>query len=175
MTWRRSPRVRVYENPFFNVTHSTATSGDVTKNYYVVNFGRRVGVVAIDGERILMVRQYRFLADDLCWEVPGGTVEDGEDPICAAARETIEETGIEPIDLEPLLMFYPSLDTNDNPTHLFVASKHRVVAPFRPDASEVCEMRWMPVRDCLQMINEGRLQDGFTIIALLAYTGRQGA
>ena len=87
----------------------------------------------------------------------------------------VEETGIEPIDIEPLLMFYPSLDMIDNPTHLIVTTKHRVVAPFQPDANDVSEMQWMPVRDCLQMIKGGRLRDGSTIIALLACACRLGA
>jgi 8-oxo-dGTP pyrophosphatase MutT (NUDIX family) len=87
----------------------------------------------------------------------------------------IEETGIQPLGLEPLLTFYPSLDTIDNPTHLFVSRSHKVVSPFRPDPREVCELSWMPIAESLEMIKDGRLRDGFTIIALLSFQWCQSA
>lgn len=45
-----------------------------------------------DGQ-LIMVRQYRFGAQVLSTEPPGGVIEPGEDPLCAAVRETEEETG----------------------------------------------------------------------------------
>ena len=48
--------------------------------------------VTSDGH-LIMVRQYRFGAQALSTEPPGGVIEPGEDPILAATRETEEETG----------------------------------------------------------------------------------
>lgn len=46
--------------------------------------------------------------DDGAWSIPKGLVEQGEDPLAAAKREFVEETGAvvpsgEPLPLEPLL------------------------------------------------------------------------
>jgi ADP-ribose pyrophosphatase len=46
----------------------------------------------IDGN-IILVRQYRHGIEDFTLELPGGCVEDGEDPKDSAMRELLEETG----------------------------------------------------------------------------------
>ena len=38
------------------------------------------------GERVLMMRRHRFIIDRWVWELPGGYVDDGEEPAAAAAR-----------------------------------------------------------------------------------------
>ena len=46
----------------------------------------------VDGE-LVMVRQFRWGSDELSWELPGGIVDEGEDPVAAGLRELQEETG----------------------------------------------------------------------------------
>ena len=43
-------------------------------------------MVAVPGDLIMLVRQYRLLVNSLSWEILGGGVEDGEAPE-AAVRE----------------------------------------------------------------------------------------
>ena len=54
-----------------------------------------VTAIVRDGDRVLMVRQQGPDDPEAWWFLPGGTVEPGETPIAAVARELREETGIE--------------------------------------------------------------------------------
>lgn len=77
-----------------SVSHVHAEFGDFAKDYYVVEFGPRAGMVAVSEGKILLTAQYRFLINGIAWEIPGGRVDDGEMPIEAAQRECLEETEI---------------------------------------------------------------------------------
>lgn len=54
--------------------------------------------------KILLIKRSK-LNDVLSgyWDIPGGTLEDGEDPVMGAIRETKEETGL---DIKKLKLFF---------------------------------------------------------------------
>src|SRR5712691_7998034 len=113
-----SAQTTAHRNPFMEIRHTKADFGTFSKDYYVVHFGPRVGVVALHEGKVLLVRQYRFLVNDLSWEIPGGKVELDESPDVAGARECLEETGVLCRDLKRLVAYYPGLDNVESRTTL---------------------------------------------------------
>jgi ADP-ribose pyrophosphatase len=152
-----------------DVIHCSANFGDFEKDYYVVTFGQRGGVVGIKGGKILLVKQYRFLIDGYSWELPGGTIEKDESPEIGLARECLEETGMLPSNLELLLVYYPGLDNVDNRTSIFLSENLEFTKPFVGNPSEVCEIGWFKLEECVAMVFKQQILDAMTVSGILAY------
>ena len=55
------------------------------RDFYSIHYPRpAVGIVAIQDEKVLLIRHYRYLIDKVVWAIPSGGVDEGEDPAVAA-------------------------------------------------------------------------------------------
>lgn len=61
-----------------------------------------------DDGRVVLIRQYRYALDRWIWELPAGSLDPGEDPLVAAARECEEEIGFVPSRIEFAGAWYPT-------------------------------------------------------------------
>ena len=61
-----------------------------------------------DDGRVVLIRQYRYALDRWIWELPAGSLDPGEDPAAAAARECEEEIGLVPGRVTFLGAWYPT-------------------------------------------------------------------
>jgi ADP-ribose pyrophosphatase len=170
--WKPQIRNRsvVYKNDFYDVCRVVADFDGFTKEYYVQDHGRRAGVVVIRERKVLIVRQYRLLVDDLSWEIPGGGIMKGETPEQAAVRECLEETGVSCKNLKPLIHFSQSLDIVYCPTDVFYTDDFFETDKNFINTKETVEHTWIPIPECIEMIRVGLIPDGFTIASILAYS-----
>src|SRR5215211_6718727 len=74
---------------------------------YVLRLPKSATVAVVNDGAVLMMWRHRFVIDRWVWELPGGYLDETEDPAVCAAREVEEETGWRPTRLEPLLSFQP--------------------------------------------------------------------
>jgi 8-oxo-dGTP pyrophosphatase MutT (NUDIX family) len=133
---------------------------------YVFRMRRCAMTAVLDdpGDRVLLMRRHRFIVDRWVWEVPGGYVDDGEDPAAAAAREVEEETGWRPRGIEYVMSCQPIIGNADYPQDLYLA--HGAERVGEPEVDETAEVRWMPVDETPMMIATGEILGAITIIAV---------
>jgi 8-oxo-dGTP pyrophosphatase MutT (NUDIX family) len=166
----RSLELVKYTNEFFKVEYVNAKFKNFTKDYYIVNFGERVGAVIVKNNLILLVGQYRLLLNELSWEIPGGSVNKGETPEAAIIRECNEETGYKIKILQKLIIYYPGLDNVNNKTTIFLVSADNLDIEFSTlDQSEIECCKWVPMIRCVELIMNKEIKDALTITGILAY------
>lgn len=141
----------------------------------VVRHPGGVAVLPVDGTDVLLVRQYRVAAGGPILEIPAGKRDRaGEDPALAAVRELEEEIGAVPVSMVTLGPMLPSPGYTDEVIHLYVADGI-VLTERRPDGAEEhhAEVVRMPLGEALAMVEDGRIADAKTQIALLWWARRR--
>ncbi|MCX5013512.1 NUDIX domain-containing protein [Streptomyces sp. NBC_00555] len=136
------------------------------EHHVVRLFPVAITAVIDDQDRVLMLWRYRFVPQQWGWELPGGIVDGGEDPAATAARETEEETGWRPGQVEHVVSYQPMIGMVDSPHEIFVArGAEKVGDPT--DAEEAGEVAWIPLDDIPRLMAEGKLMGSGTLVALL--------
>lgn len=119
-----------------------------------------------DGPRVLLLRQHRHAAGRTLWEIPAGTLEEGESPEACAARELEEEAGLAARRLRLLGRPFTSPGFTDERIHLYLAPETRAVEA-RPEPEERFERVRLDFERALAMATGGEIHDAKTICALL--------
>lgn len=158
----------ILKKEFFSIYSDTKVIDGIQKQYDVINFGPRVGIILKHEDKILLVSQYRYLIDDFSLEIPGGSVSYDETSLSAANRELYEETGYKVDKLNHLLDYFPGLDNVDNRTSIFYSEIKKQKLDLGPlNTKEIKSVSWYSIKECIDMIKKGVILDVMTIVALL--------
>jgi ADP-ribose pyrophosphatase len=166
----KGPERVVYEGHAITVAvgEFTAPNGEVVTRD-VIHHPGAVSVVPIDGDEVILVRQYRAALGHDLLEIPAGKRDVADEPLeeCAA-RELAEEIGMAAASLERVASFYNSAGFCDELSHVFLGRGLTPVA----SAAHGLEEEYMSVErhrldDVPALIASGELRDAKTIIGLL--------
>lgn len=123
-------------------------------------------IVALDQqEQVCMLRQYRHAAGGWLWELPAGKLETGEQPQLTAARELVEEAGLQAGHWEKLGEVLVSPGYCDEIIHLYLA-RDLTKVPAQPQADELIEVHWIPFEQALEQVHDGTLIDAKSMLGL---------
>jgi ADP-ribose pyrophosphatase len=160
MKWKTLSSKYIIKKPWatLRVDNCELPDGRNANEYYVLEYPNWANAVAIteDGQMI-MVRQYRHSADITSIEIPGGVIEDGEDPIKAVERELLEETGYAFEKFELISTVYPNPATSNNVCYCYLATGGKKVQEQSLDANEDINVELYSIQQIKEMLLENKI------------------
>ena len=166
--WRQLTSRRIYANKWMAIREDQVRLPDGRETIYgVVDCGNCVGVLPfVDPYHILLVGQYRYVAQRFTWEMPTGGVRPGESLEAAAQRELAEEAGRRAGQLTWISTYHTSKSVMNETAHLYLG-EDLVLADRPADETEFIERRVFPFSEAVDMVRRAEITDGMTVIAVL--------
>jgi ADP-ribose pyrophosphatase len=161
---------KVFEGARFDV-HAVelARRGGGSMRREVVRPNNAVVILPLlDADTVLLIRNERFAVGETLWELPAGTLEEGEESQVCAERELIEETGYGAGRMTPLVEFYASPGFCTELLSAFLA-ENLTYRGQNLDETEKITIEPTPLSQTIQMIRDNRIRDGKTIATVLYY------
>jgi 8-oxo-dGDP phosphatase len=148
--------------------------GDVSERDVVEHPGA-VAIVALDdGDRVLMIRQYRHPVGRMLWEIPAGLRDvPGEPTRVTAERELLEETGYRARDWHVLTDFFSSPGIINERLRVFLARGLTEIPHeerhFVPEHEEAhMRLTWVPLERAVRLFLAGDLHNGPAAVGILS-------
>jgi 8-oxo-dGTP pyrophosphatase MutT (NUDIX family) len=167
--WTILSSEKKYDNPWIKITEHQVLNPAGGKGIYgVVHFkNAAIGVVALDEEHnIYLVGQYRFALEQFSWEIPEGGGPHGEDPLIAAQRELLEETGLVAADWKLIVRIHLSNSVSDEAGVIFLA-RQLEQREAEPEETEQLFVKKVPFETAYQMVKNHEITDSISIAAIL--------
>ena len=157
-------------SPYLKVRAETVQlpDGRTVENFYQLDQPdfAMMYVEAEDG-RVVMLRTYKHGARRVSLTFPAGAIEPGEDPLTAAKRELLEETGYAADDWTALGGFVIGANSKGSTCHMFHAKGARKVA--EPDNGDLEDMR-IELHSTSELI-DAAARGGYAVLPVIAMLG----
>jgi 8-oxo-dGDP phosphatase len=170
VTWPVHAQRVVYENPWIRVLEDDVTRPDGSEGIYGVVEMRHPAVFVVamtEDDEVLLVTVDRHTVGRSV-EVPAGG-SDGEDPLVAARRELLEETGYEASDWREVGAMTALNGICRAPETVWLATGLRPAESHAHHRAEegIHEVRAVPWAEVMRMVRGGEIGDGESVAALM--------
>lgn len=172
MTWKTLSSEYLIKRPWLTARRDKVQlpDGRILDEYYVLEYPTWVNVIAITKEGdMVLVRQYRHALGRTNFELVAGVLEKGEDPLVAAKRELLEETGYSGGEWKELMQLSANSSTMTNLTHCFLAEGVEKTALQNLDASEDLEVYVFSQEEVKQKLQQGDFVQALMVAPLWKY------
>ena len=175
--WKVLKSEYLFRRPWLTVRRDCVELPDGRQNpeFYVLENPDWVNVIAIteDG-KFVMERQYRHGLGKTCFEIPAGVIEEGEDPLDAAKRELMEETGYGEGKWRKIMTVSGNSSTTDNLSHCYVAEGVRKISGQHLDSTEDLEIVLLDTAQVKDLMVNDQIKQALMAAPLWRYFSEQG-
>lgn len=158
--WQVLGREVVLDHPFLRVTMEQVRlpDGRVISDWPIVAARDYVNVVVTnEAGQVMIVEGYKHGPGRSSWQVVGGYLEVGEEPLQAAQRELLEETGYASDDWQHLGSFVVDANRRVGVGHFYLARQARPVTTANHNDLEQFAVKWLSVAEVAAGLGSGRV------------------
>jgi ADP-ribose pyrophosphatase len=169
MNWKTLSSEYLSKHPYFTARKDVCEmpDGKIVGAYYVVELPVSVCALAITEEgKVLLIRQYRHPIAETIIELPGGFIDEGEDPFKAIGRELLEETGHEFSLIEYLGKVAANPGVLSGYTYLYLAQGGKKIASQSLDHNEEIELLLAPLEEVHEMLSKNEIVQALHVSCL---------
>jgi len=162
-------RKEIYDGVILHVVRDSVTlpNGSVSGREMVLHNGAVAIVALTENNELIMERQFRYPFDRVIWEIPAGKIDKGEnDPLAAAKRELMEETGITAGKMTFIGDYFPSPAILSERIYTYLATD-LCYGDCKLDEDEFLTVEHVPIEKVVDMIMDNQIPDGKTQAAVL--------
>ncbi|MDQ7002056.1 MAG: NUDIX domain-containing protein [Ghiorsea sp.] len=169
----------------FKIKHDTFEGDSLTIERELLERGDAVAILLYDKhyDEVLLIEQFRIapaVRNDNAWmiEVVAGMLDEGEDKVACAIRESVEEAGYRPFDIQFLGKSYASPGGTSECLYMYLGhvDKDKPVAEGGGLDEEHEDIRsfWVSRQEAVRMVKDGRINSGAPMLAGLLAFGVDG-
>lgn len=162
----------IHQLPWFTVRKDAIRmeSGGVIPDYFVLEYPDWVNVVAVTtrGELVL-IRQYRHGLANVHYELCAGVIDPDEDPLVAAQRELLEETGFGGGQWELLMTLSANPGTHSNLTYSYLATQVELKQEQQLELTEEITVHLVSPGRAAAIVTNGEMMQSLHLAPLLHY------
>ena len=168
--WKTLSSEIKYDNRWITVIENQVINPSGGRGIYgKVHFkNKAIGVIPVDNElNTWLVGQYRYTLNEWHWEIPEGGGPMSDPPLTSAQRELKEETGLTAKKWTQIIRLHTSNSVTDEEGFVFLAEDLEQGEAELEETEADLKVWKLPVKDALQMIMEGKITDGMSVMGLL--------
>jgi len=167
--WQAKKSTQKYKNPWIEVVEDIVEDDlGNEKTFGVCRIEEGVCVLPIDTEGyVYLAKQYRYGAQKISIEGPGGAIDPGETPLDAAKRELYEELGLEPAEWIAVGFVHPLTSVISHTEHLFIAKNFSPISQAPTNEEEKIELVRKPFEEAYQMALDSKIVHAPSVALIL--------
>ncbi|GAB4036032.1 NUDIX hydrolase [Spirosoma gilvum] len=175
--WQVENSEYIHQLPWFTVRKDAIRmeNGGSIPNYFIFEYPDWINVVAVTTEgQLVLIRQYRHGIGDVHYELCAGVVDPGEEPLVAAQRELLEETGFGGGTWQHLMTLSANPGTHANLTHSFLATGVELKQAQHLEKTEEITVHIVSRERAQEIIDSGEMMQSLHLAPLLKYLSEPG-
>lgn len=165
-------KTKLYKGKAFDVSLYNFRIGKKMVKHEIIEQGNAAAVLAIENDKVIMVKQFRFPHKDVL-EIPAGLIDKNETSEECAKREFLEETGYSAKKMIHLIRYYPFLGYNLQYIDCFLAKNIKKTSMQKLDDEESIIIEKIPIKKLIKMIKTGKILDSKTISSVMIYAAKK--